>query len=198
MKSILDDLFFSIYRYLGFGVVFGAVTMLALPEIKRQGITVLWRFLNRLKKNASYRWKFIFFIYLFMILSRTLICRNIWLCPWDNVIGEWGIYTSEGQFNAEGLLNILLFAPLTLFGLLGFHLYIERKYDIDSKKIVSSILKYSLLFSSAIELGQLFLRLGTFQLSDIAQNTFGGIIGAILYIVVEKIKSINRKRGKNK
>lgn len=62
-------------------------------------------------------------------------------------------------------------------------------YDIDSKKIVSSILKYSLLFSSAIELGQLFLRWGTFQLSDIAQNTFGGIIGAILYLAIQKLKN---------
>lgn len=174
------------------------VNMLALPEIKRTGISsALRNFGIGLENNPPYRWKFIFFIYLFMVLSRTLICRNIWQSPWENVIGEWGIYTSEGKFNIEGLLNIVLFCPLIFFGLLGFHSYIKRKYS-QSKRIVLFILKYSLAFSSSIEVCQLFLRLGTFQLSDIAQNTFGGIIGAILYLVVEKIKSINRKRGKNK
>lgn len=196
MKSIFDDLFLSVYRYLGFGIVFGVVTMLALPEIRRRGMSSALRlFWNGIKNDSSYRWKFIFFIYLFMVLSRTLICRNIWQCPWENVIGEWGIYTSEGKFNTEGLLNIVLFCPLTFFGLLGFRSYIKRKYD-KAKRIVLFILKYSLVFSSTIEVCQLFLRLGTFQLSDIAQNTFGGIIGVTLYLVIEKYKSINRRRRK--
>lgn len=196
MKSIFDDLFLSVYRYLGFGIVFGVVTMLALPEIRRRGMSSALRlFWNGIKNDSSYRWKFIFFIYLFMVLSRTLICRNIWQCPWENVIGEWGIYTSEGKFNTEGLLNIVLFCPLTFFGLLGFRSYIKRKYD-KAKRIVLFILKYSLAFSSTIEVCQLFLRLGTFQLSDITQNTFGGIIGVTLYLVIEKYKSINRGRRK--
>ena len=196
MKSIFDDLFLSVYRYLGFGIVFGVVTMLALPEIRRRGMSSALRlFWNGIKNDSSYRWKFIFFIYLFMVLSRTLICRNIWQCPWENVIGEWGIYTSEGKFNTEGLLNIVLFCPLTFFGLLGFRSYIKRKYH-KPKRIVLFILKYSLVFSSTIEVCQLFLRLGTFQLSDIAQNTFGGIIGVTLYLVIEKYKSINRRRRK--
>ena len=181
---------------MGFGIVFGVVTMLALPEIRRRGMSSALRlFWNGIKNDSSYRWKFIFFIYLFMVLSRTLICRNIWQCPWENVIGEWGIYTSEGKFNTEGLLNIVLFCPLTFFGLLGFRSYIKRKYD-KAKRIVLFILKYSLVFSSTIEVCQLFLRLGTFQLSDIAQNTFGGIIGVTLYLVIEKYKSINRRRRK--
>ena len=93
MKSIFDDLFLSVYRYLGFGIVFGVVTMLALPEIRRRGMSSALRlFWNGIKNDSSYRWKFIFFIYLFMVLSRTLICRNIWQCPWENVIGEWGLY----------------------------------------------------------------------------------------------------------
>ena len=98
MESIFNDLFLSIYRYLGFGIVFGTIAMLALPEITRTGIrSALKNFWKWLKQDSSYRWKFIFFIYLFMVLSRTLICRNIWQCPWENVIGEWGIYTSEGR-----------------------------------------------------------------------------------------------------
>ena len=196
MEAIINDLFLSIYQYLGFGIVFGVVTMMALSEITRTGIRLaLKSFLSRLKKDSSYRWKFAFFVYLFMVLSRTLICRNIWQCPWENVIGEWWIYTSEGKLNTDGLLNIVFFCPLTFFGLLGFQSYIKRKYG-KAKRIVIFILKYSLVFSSTIEVCQLFLRLGTLQLSDIAQNTFGGIIGVTLYLVIEKYKSINRGRRK--
>lgn len=195
MESIINDLFLSIYRYLGFGIVFGTVTMLAWPEISRKGIDLILKtFISELKHNSLYRWKFIFFIYLFMVLSRTLICRNIWQSPWANVIGEWGIYTAEGTYNTEGLLNILLFAPLTLFGLLGFHAYIESKCDITSISVILFVLKYSLTFSLTIELCQLFLRLGTFQLSDIAQNTIGGIIGAVLYLIICKVKSAILKK----
>ena len=195
MESIFNDLFLSIYRYLGFGIVFGTVTMLALPEIKRKGISPVLRvFFNELIHNSAYRWKFIFFIYLFMVLSRTLICRDIWECPWENVIGEWGIYTAEGKLNTEGLLNIMMFGPLTLFGLLGFHLYVESRYDIISIGFVLLMLKSSLAFSLVIEFCQLFLRLGTFQLSDMAQNTFGGTIGAILYLAMRKLKNVGLEK----
>ncbi|MBR3173773.1 MAG: hypothetical protein IKF24_04525 [Eubacterium sp.] len=35
---------------------------------------------------------------------------------------------------------------------------------------------------------QLFLRLGTWQLSDIAFNTLGGVIGGLVYWVSAKIR----------
>ena len=45
------------------------------------------------------------------------------------------------------------------------------------------------LFSLSVELLQLFLRVGTFQLSDLCYNTLGGIIGGVIYGAVWKIKS---------
>ena len=38
MQSVVNDIFFSVYQYFGFGLVFAVVCMLALPEIKRLGI----------------------------------------------------------------------------------------------------------------------------------------------------------------
>lgn len=49
-------------------------------------------------------------------------------------------------------------------------------------------IKYSFLFSLFIECGQLLLRLGTFQVSDLAQNTAGGLIGALLYYVICRVE----------
>ena len=59
-------------------------------------------------------------------------------------------------------------------------------------EIVESIIWYStkvaFLFSLTIEFLQLFLRLGTFQLSDLCYNTFGGAIGGVLYWMGWKVK----------
>lgn len=48
--------------------------------------------------------------------------------------------------------------------------------------------KTAFLFSVSIEFLQLFLRLGTFQLSDICYNTLGGVLGGIIYWIGWKLK----------
>lgn len=52
--------------------------------------------------------------------------------------------------------------------------------------------KVAFLFSLTIEFLQLFLRLGTFQLSDLCYNTLGGAMGGVLYWMGWKIQK--RKR----
>ena len=49
---------------------------------------------------------------------------------------------------------------------------------IDSAKVI---------FSVSIEMLQLLLRLGTFQVSDIVYNTLGGMLGGLCYIVGKKV-----------
>ena len=44
------------------------------------------------------------------------------------------------------------------------------------------------IFSISIELLQLLLRLGTFQLSDIFYNTVGGVLGGLMYCAVMKAR----------
>ena len=48
--------------------------------------------------------------------------------------------------------------------------------------------KNSVHFSISIEMLQLFLRLGTFQLSDLFYNTVGGMIGGLMYYGITKAK----------
>ena len=61
----------------------------------------------------------------------------------------------------------------------------KEKLLKDRRICFASILWYStkvaFLFSLTIEFLQLFLRLGTFQLSDLCYNTLGGAIGGVLY-----------------
>lgn len=54
-------------------------------------------------------------------------------------------------------------------------------------------LKVSFIFSAGIEFSQLFLRLGTFQFSDLVYNTVGGLLGSLTYWIGRKIK--NRRRA---
>lgn len=195
MQAIVNDIFYSIYQYFGFGIVFAVITMIALPEIKRKGIKMSMKGMrDALKSDKNYRNCFFFFIYFFMVLSRTLICRNIWQCPWENIIGEWGLYTSEGEINLEGLENLVLFIPLATFGLFSEFRILA---GLSSWQLFKFVLKGSFLFTLFIECCQLFLRLGTFQLSDIAQNTAGGAIGWGIHWGAKKIQKRRKLHNEN-
>lgn len=56
------------------------------------------------------------------------------------------------------------------------------------KKILWQSGKIAFIFSISIEMLQLLLRLGTFQLSDIFYNTVGGMIGGLIYCAVMKAR----------
>ena len=192
MQAVADDVFYSIYQYLGFGLIFAVICMIALPEVEYEGLKkCLIHQWHKLRTDKITRYKFAFFTILFMVLSRTLICRNIWQCPWENIIGEWGIFTSDGTLNMEGMLNVFLFVPLAYFGVLGFC----QQDDLD-KEILFNIVKTSFGFSCLIEICQLFFRVGTFQLSDIFQNTLGGFIGVAVWAMQQKIMKRRRKNMK--
>ena len=59
-------------------------------------------------------------------------------------------------------------------------------FDVE-KGVVWKSTKLGLIFSVSIEMLQLLLRLGTFQVSDIVYNTLGGMLGGLCYIVGKKV-----------
>ena len=56
------------------------------------------------------------------------------------------------------------------------------------KKILWYSGKIAFIFSVSIEMLQLLLRLGTFQLSDIFYNTVGGVVGGLVYYATMKAR----------
>ena len=54
-------------------------------------------------------------------------------------------------------------------------------------KIILKSIQIAFLSSLTIELLQLFLRLGTFQISDLFFNTIGGLVGGIIYFLVNAV-----------
>jgi|SRR5699024_323553 len=107
LQTILADLFSTVYFHIGFGIVFGFLSMIALPNIIENGIKqTIIKFWRKLCSDRQYLVRFLFFVCLYMVLAKTLICRTIWQSPWKNIIGEWWIYTTEGEINTEGIENL--------------------------------------------------------------------------------------------
>ena len=59
-------------------------------------------------------------------------------------------------------------------------------FDV-KKRVVWKSIKLGLIFSVSIEMLQLLLRLGTFQVSDIVYNTLGGMLGGLCYVAARKV-----------
>ena len=116
-----------------------------------------------------------------MILFWTLLNRNLWMNPLSNVMGGWSIWETvngEKQLTTECIENVILMIPFT-----GMVMWM---FDVE-KRVVWKSTKLGLIFSVSIEMLQLLLRLGTFQVSDIMYNTLGGMLGGIVYLGVKKV-----------
>ena len=104
------------------------------------------------------------------ILFRTLLNRNLWLNPLSNVMGGWGIWETvngEQKLTTECIENVIMMVPFSAVVMWTF----EEKIGNGWKKILWYSGKLAFIFSVSIEMLQLFLRLGTFQLSDLFYNT---------------------------
>lgn len=143
------------------------------------------------KSEASFRRMFFLTFYSVMILFRTLLNRAMWANPVSNVIGVWGLYAEK---NGEVVLttevpeNLALFIPFTVLLLWTYQKKILGE-KVKFLVVIWKSAKITFLCSLSIEMLQLFLRLGTWQLSDIVYNTLGGVIGGIIFFTGYKIKN---------
>lgn len=148
------------------------------------------RWLSWFRTSVTFRRVFLLAFYTAMILFRTLLNRNMWVNPLSNVMGVWGLYNESGDLTTEAIENLALFMPFAVLLLWCF-----QKKRIGKKVNLLGCLWQSVktvfLFSLTIEFLQLFLRLGTFQLSDLFYNTLGGFVGGLIYWCGYKIANRN-------
>lgn len=124
-----------------------------------------------------------------MILFRTLFNRSLSMNPLSNVIGIWGFYKEvkgELVLTTEVPENLALFIPFAVLLLWTYRDKILNKVTLPN--VLWQSTKIVFLFSFTIEMLQLFLRLGTWQLSDLFFNTLGGFIGGLIYWIGYKVK----------
>ena len=103
--------------------------------------------------------------------------------PLSKIMGGWGIWeTKNGEqvLTTECIENVIMMVLFSAVMLWTF----GEKIGNSWKKILWYSGKVAFIFSVNIEMLQLLLRLGTFQLSDIFYNTVSGVLGGLMYCAV--------------
>lgn len=177
MKNVLSVL----YQNAGASLVMAVLFMCVYTCAKRQGASsVVQGWIQEFRTDYFFRRMFLLVFYICMMLFRTLFCRVIWGNPLENVWGIWGLHKEDGSLYTENIENLILFVPFIflLFWVL------EKKANcknLSCRQVAMKSIGVSLGFSLAIELCQLFLKIGTFQITDLFFNTLGGLAGGLLY-----------------
>lgn len=193
MHAIVDricvNIISALYQYLFVSIVMAALFMLLYMECKKIGLkAVFYNWINEFKKSKEYRRIYALAVYTCLILFRTIFCRQIWGNPIGDVLGNWSLHFSDGTLSIELIENIFLFIPFSMLVLWALEDKILKGRK-DFLQICYGTIKISFLFSLGIELCQIVLRVGTFQISDLVTNTGGGLIGGIIYWIHYKLRN---------
>ena len=191
--KILTNIPTALYEPFGFSLLLSFLAMFFYlyayePTAAGKGwksAIVTWY--QKFKESVFFRKMFLLVFVTSMILFRTLLNRNLWLNPLSNVMGGWGIWeivNGEQQLTTECIENVIMTVPFSAVVMWTFH----GKAGNGWNNILWLSGKIAFGFSLMIEMLQLLLRLGTFQLSDIFYNTVGGVLGGLMYCAVMKAR----------
>lgn len=190
LKKVITDVLTSLYEPFWFALLSACLLTIAYmycyePEGAGKGFKqMMAAWLGKLMKDAHFRELFLWFFLTVIILFRTLISRKLWANPLSNVMDGWKIIDDKGNIVVDSIENIIMLIPWT-----WLLIAVRNKKNVVRRPIIYAV-KMGFLFSISIELLQLMLRLGTFQLSDICYNTLGGMIGGVMFWITMKIKNI--------
>ena len=192
-SKILTNILTALYEPFGFSILLSFLAMFFYlyayepTEAGKGWKSAIVTWYKKFKESVFFRKLFVLAFVSSLILFRTLLNRNLWMNPLSNVMGGWGIWETvngERKLTTECIENVIMMVPFSLAVMWTF----QGKMGNGWKKILWQSGKIAFIFSVVIEMLQLLLRLGTFQLSDIFYNTVGGVIGGACYWGVMKIR----------
>ena len=192
-SKILTNILTALYEPFGFAILLSFLAMFFYlyayepTEAGKGWKSAIATWYKKFKESVFFRKLFLLVFVSSLILFRTLLNRNLWMNPLSNVMGGWSIWETvngERKLTTECIENVIMMVPFSLVVMWTF----QEKMGNDWKKIVWQSGKIAFIFSVVIEMLQLLLRLGTFQLSDIFYNTVGGVIGGVCYWGIMKIR----------
>ena len=193
LAKILTNILTTLYEPFGFSLLLSSHAMFFyLYAYESIGAGKGWKiammtWYQKFKENVFFRKLFLLAFVTSMILFRTLLNRNLWMNPLSNIMGGWGVWETvngEQKLTTECIENVIMMVPFSAIVMWTF----GEKIGNSWKKILWQSGKIAFIFSVGIELLQLFLRLGTLQLSDLFYNTVGGVVGGLVYYVAMKIR----------
>ena len=186
--NVLVDVLGAVYQAAGASLLIAVLIMCVYMLGRKQGVgpvarAWIWQF----KESSWFRRHFFLVFYTCMLLFRTLFCRSVWGNPLENVIGIWGLHYN-GQLYTENFENLILFMPFIIF---LFWAREEKDHTKDKRiqEVLLNSFEISFCFSLGIETCQLFLKIGTFQLTDLFFNTLGGMLGGAIYWGFERTRN---------
>ena len=193
LAKILTNILTALYEPFGFSLLRSFLAMFfylyAYEPIHSgkgwRSAVVTWY--QKFKESVFFRKLFFLAFVTSMILFRTLLNRNLWMNPLSDVMDGWGIWETvngEQKLTTECIENVIMMVPFSAVVMWTF----GEKIGNGWKKILWKSGKMAFIFSVTIEMLQLLLRLGTFQVSDIVYNTFGGMLGGLMYCAVMKAR----------
>ena len=185
MKPFFDMIVGQIYsvftQYIIHLVLFAIIITFVIFFIEKLGIrNILFDIKEKFIKESNYKWKILFYTYLYFIIDKSLLSRSRGMINSLEFAfkRDWLFLVKDTWSRVQAVENILFFIPFSYFFILAFTE--EKNRDF---KLLKNITKLSFLLSLSIEIIQLILTIGTFQLSDIVYNILGGIIDYILIIL---------------
>ena len=189
LKKIITNVLTALYEPFGFALLLAFFALFFyLYAYQPVNVGKGWKaalktWLTEFRTSCFFRKLFLLAFFSAMILFRTLLNRNLWLNPLSDIMGGWGIWTisSDGteKLTTECFENIILMFPFTSVLMWTMKEKLVKVISLKSLAIKSA--EAAFCFSLTIEFLQLFLRVGTFQLSDLCYNTLGGCLGGIAY-----------------
>ena len=133
-------------------------------------------------KKRSNRYIIYFLFYFYLLYNDTVFSRTPTYSPFSDVFGGWAIYKTQYHgLSFDVISNVLMFVPLTILFSLAF---LNKKHI---KNVILQSVKLSICVSLSIEILQILFMKGTFQFADILFNTSGGLIGALLYVLIKTL-----------
>lgn len=185
IKILIQDIFINFFQVIWFSSIIAALSLYIYEKNSSKSLKkLIVEFLQMFKNNKKVKNKYFIFLYFAFVAFMTLFNRKPYLNPLNNIFGGWNLFSSNGQFNADAVENVILFIPMG--SILTFY---ARSVSI---KKWSYVLSRCIMISLGIETIQLFFFLGTFQFADIFYNTLGGIIGEIIYLCFIAVKNKRR------
>jgi len=187
-SKILTNVLTALYEPFGFSILLSFLAMFFYlyayepTEAGKGWKSAIVTWYKEFKESVFFRKMWLLAFVSSLILFRTLLNRNLWMNPLSNVMGGWGIWETvngERKLTTECIENVIMMVP--------FSGMVMWTFDVKGKILWQSG-KIAFIFSVIIEMLQLLLRLGTFQLSDIFYNTVGGVLGGVCYWGIMKIR----------
>lgn len=188
--KIITNILTALYQSSGFAILLSFLVMFFYlyayePANAGKGwksAVITW--FKTFKTSVFFRKLFLLSVVTSLILFRTLLNRNLWMNPLSNVMGGWWIWekvNGERQLTTECIENVIMMVPFSAVVMWTFG---------ESERVVWKSGEIAFIFSVSIEMLQLLLRLGTFQLADLFYNTVGGVLGGMVYLGFTKARKL--------